>query len=319
MASWQHLLLDWYRHAHRDLPWRATRDPYRILVSEVMLQQTRVEAVLPYYAAFLKRFPDAAALAFAPEQEVLAQWSGLGYYSRARNLQRAAQVIVKAGEFPREYAGIRALPGVGEYTAAAVASIAFELPHAAVDGNIRRVLARLMNYDGQRFQELADASLERSSPGEFNQALMELGATICVPKKPRCLLCPVRAYCGALAAERVGELPVKSKRPGGKRVGLSVVVIGRGRKVLLRQRGADSARMAGFWELPDIQDIADIEAAWVGIFRHTIVNTLFEVQVHTGSLRRAPKGMRWADPEERDLPITTISRKALALITKRGA
>jgi len=319
VASWQHLLLDWYRHAHRDLPWRATRDPYRILVSEVMLQQTRVEAVLPYYAAFLKRFPDAAALAFAPEQEVLAQWSGLGYYSRARNLQRAAQVIVKAGEFPREYAGIRALPGVGEYTAAAVASIAFELPHAAVDGNIRRVLARLMNYDGQRFQELADASLERSSPGEFNQALMELGATICVPKKPRCLLCPVRAYCGALAAERVGELPVKSKRPGGKRVGLSVVVIGRGRKVLLRQRGADSARMAGFWELPDIQDIADIEAAWVGIFRHTIVNTLFEVQVHTGSLRRAPKGMRWADPEERDLPITTISRKALALITKRGA
>ena len=264
MASWQHLLLDWYRHAHRDLPWRATRDPYRILVSEVMLQQTRVEAVLPYYAAFLKRFPDAAALAFAPEQEVLAQWSGLGYYSRARNLQRAAQVIVKAGEFPREYAGIRALPSVGEYTAAAVASIAFELPHAAVDGNIRRVLARLMNYDGQRFQELADASLERSSPGEFNQALMELGATICVPKKPRCLLCPVRAYCGALAAERVGELPVKSKRPGGKRVGLSVVVIERGRKVLLRQRGADSARMAGFWELPDLQDIADIEAARVG-------------------------------------------------------
>lgn len=319
MFSWQRLLLDWYRHAHRDLPWRATRDPYRILVSEIMLQQTRVEAVLPYYEAFLKRFPDAVALAEAPESAVLAQWSGLGYYSRARNLQRAARAIVEAGSFPADYESIRALPGVGEYTAAAVASIAFDLPHAAVDGNIRRVLARFFTYEGSAFQKLADESFDRQHPGEFNQAMMELGATTCVPKNPRCLLCPVRGHCGALASGRVAELPLKTKRPESRREAIAVAVIARDGVVLFRQRDAKASRMAEFWELPHVEDLPrGTKAVLAGSFRHTIVNTTFEVQVYTAVVRRTPGGMQWIQPGDAQRPITTISRKALEMISLRA-
>src|SRR5579872_3965323 len=187
-------LVNWYLRNRRDLPWRRTSDPYRIWVSEVMLQQTRAQAVIPYYEKFLARFPDAASLAAADEAEVLALWSGLGYYSRARNLQRAARRISAAGVFPRDYDSIRALDGVGDYTAAAVASIAFGLPHAVLDGNVMRVLARLDNDAADisaastraRLRARAQELLDGRRPGIFNQALMELGATICVPKTPQC-------------------------------------------------------------------------------------------------------------------------------------
>src|SRR6266516_234894 len=180
-------LLSWYAGAKRVLPWRETRDPYRIWISEVMLQQTRVAAVIPYYERFLARFPDLATLAAAPEQELLAAWGGLGYYSRARNLQRAAQQM--RGRFPSDYESIRALVGVGDYTAAAVASIAFGLPYAVVDGNVLRVLSRVTNDASdigslktkKRMQALADTLLAQSDPGLYNQALMELGATVCLP------------------------------------------------------------------------------------------------------------------------------------------
>src|SRR6202049_1584982 len=185
-------LLLWYQKSKRDLPWRRTRDPYRIWVSEIMLQQTRVAAVIPYYEQFLARFPDVAALASAPEQELLAAWAGLGYYSRARNLQRAAKKILELGTFPGDYLSLRDLAGVGEYTAAAIASMAFGLPHAALDGNVIRVLSRLTAEQGnigsgavrKRLREAADALLDPKRPGEFNQALMELGAMVCLANKP---------------------------------------------------------------------------------------------------------------------------------------
>lgn len=319
-------LLRWYRQSHRDLPWRATRDPYRIWLSEIMLQQTRVETVLPYYHAFLERFPDVASLAAAPESEVLAMWSGLGYYSRARNLLRAARQITAMGQFPADYAGLRALPGIGDYTAAAIASIAFDLPFAAVDGNVLRVIARLYNDDGdigspltrRRFQALAQNALDPHHPGEFNQALMELGATLCLPRNPRCESCPVAALCAARAAGRESQLPIKLQRYQSKSETISVAVVFRGDRVLLRQRPPDAARMPGFWELPHTEDLPALRnPRHHGAFRHTIVNTIFDVQVLTGTLHHTPAGARWTHPAQQGLPLTTITRKALKLVAPR--
>ncbi len=213
----------WYAAQKRDLPWRNTRDPYRILISEVMLQQTRVAAVAPYYERFLERFPTVESLARADQAEALAAWAGLGYYSRARNLLQAAREIATAGRFPSSYAGIRALPGVGQYTAAAVSSIAFGLPHAAVDGNARRVLGRVFP-DGCDPERL----LERKDPGAWNQALMELGATVCLPRAPRCADCPLTAVC----AKAIDVAPSKERR--FERIPLALLVIRRGRCTLMR-------------------------------------------------------------------------------------
>src|SRR5437867_5667129 len=182
------LLLAWYRGGHRDLPWRRSADPYRIWVSEIMLQQTRAQAVIPYYERFLARFPTLESLAAARESEVVTVWSGLGYYSRARNLRLAAQQAVAAGGFPAGYPAIRALPGIGDYTAAAVASIAFGLPYAVLDGNVLRVIARMENDEAdiasartrERFRGIAQQWLDPRAPAQFNQALMELGATVCL-------------------------------------------------------------------------------------------------------------------------------------------
>ena len=192
-------LIAWYERVHRDLPWRRTSDPYRVWVSEIMLQQTRAQAVVPYFERFLDRFPTVDALAAAHEEDALALWSGLGYYSRARNLVRAARTIHAAGAFPDDRAGLRALPGVGDYTAAAIASIAFGRPHAVLDGNVLRVVARVENDAAEigsartreRFRAIAQAWLDPLRPGAFNQALMELGATVCLPKNPRCSACPL--------------------------------------------------------------------------------------------------------------------------------
>src|SRR6202453_875855 len=215
------ILLSWYRKHKRDLPWRRTQDPYRIWISEVMLQQTRVAAVIPYYERFLALFPDALALASAREQELLAAWAGLGYYSRARNLQKAARAILELPSFPSDYAALRALPGVGDYTAAAVASIAFGRPHAVLDGNVLRVLSRMVAERGNiksqavraALRAIAETWLDRKRPGEFNQALMELGATVCVPKQPLCGECPVRVHCRAREQGIENQLPVIGGRP----------------------------------------------------------------------------------------------------------
>ncbi|MGH7289297.1 MAG: A/G-specific adenine glycosylase, partial [Myxococcota bacterium] len=212
------VLLTWYRRERRDLPWRRTRDPWAIWVSETMLQQTRVETVIPYYERFLERFPSVQALADAEPDELMKSWAGLGYYSRARNLKAAAHKVVEehGGRVPDDLEALRELPGVGRYTAGALASIAFDRPAPIVDGNVARVLARLLDLDfdvkspaGQRrLWDEAAALADGPSPGDLNQALMELGALVCTPRAPRCPLCPLREDCRGLAAGRAEALPV---------------------------------------------------------------------------------------------------------------
>jgi A/G-specific adenine glycosylase len=314
-------LRDWYARTKRDLPWRRTRDPYAIWVSEIMLQQTRVAAVIPYYARFLERFPDAAALAAAPEQDLLACWSGLGYYSRARNLHAAARTINAAGGFPRSYAALRALPGIGDYTAAAIASIAFGLPHAVVDGNVLRVLSRLTNDSGdiaasitrKRLQSVASELLDERDPAGFNQALMELGATVCLPKQPRCPACPLSGHCAARAAGTQNELPVKLRRGSRVEIEATLLVVVRAGALLLRQREGSEARMAGFWELPEAAQlpVARLGQA-LGSFRHSITNHDYNLHVVAASVRGTPRGYQWVAPERLNaIPLATTTRKAL--------
>jgi A/G-specific adenine glycosylase len=234
LVDFRSQLLGWFRQFQRDLPWRRTRDPYRIWLSEIMLQQTRVAAVLPYYEKFLQRFPDVQSLAAAHQEDVLRLWSGLGYYSRARNLQKAAQQIVSqhGGEFPANIEEALALPGVGNYTAAAILSIAFERKLAVLDGNVARVLARLGAIRGdlrapQRWKELqetASAYLDPKSPGDWNQAMMELGATLCAPKSPQCLLCPVNEFCEGRKLGIAESLPEKRKKRATVSVTLAAAV-----------------------------------------------------------------------------------------------
>jgi A/G-specific adenine glycosylase len=318
------LLLAWYARGHRDLPWRNTRDPYAILVSEIMLQQTRAQAVIPYYRRFLERFPTIAALAAAAEDDVLALWSGLGYYSRARNLRLAAQHIATAGGFPRDYAAIRALPGIGDYTAAAVGSIAFDLPFAVLDGNVLRVAARVTNDASdisagrtrERFREIAQQWLDPHEPGHFNQALMELGATVCLPRNPLCLVCPLTERCRARQEGTAAQLPVKLRKTEPVRLdGILLVVRNRGR-ILLRQRDAAQTRMAGFWDLPGPEDLPAARLGErIGEIRHTITHHHYRLEVR-GATAALPDraGFRWFPIAQLSgIPFSTTARKALQL------
>jgi A/G-specific adenine glycosylase len=315
-------LVSWYQKNKRDLPWRRTEDPYRIWVSEIMLQQTRVAAVIPYYQRFLARFPDARALAAAREQDLLAAWAGLGYYTRARNLQKAALRIVQMPEFPGDYAALRDLPGVGDYTAAAVASIAFGLPHPVLDGNVLRVLSRLVSERGniksdgvrKHLRALAERLLDRKRPGDFNQALMELGATVCLPKQPLCGNCPVREYCEARRQGLENELPLSAARPSAGRRERHLLVIERSGKILLWQRPAQSKRLAGFWELPEREHVTNAEVyGRPATFRHTIVNTTYYVEVCRASMGRAPEGFQWVGKAQLGrIPLSTTAKKALS-------
>jgi A/G-specific adenine glycosylase len=261
-------LLSWYRKNRRDLPWRGSTDPYAILVSEVMLQQTTVKAVLPYYARFMKRFPGWRALAGASEEEVLAAWSGLGYYSRARNLHRTARWVVAdgGGVFPRDPAAARRLPGVGEYTAGAVLSIAYDLPEPALDGNALRVLARLHGIEGdprsstvhRRLHSIVASCLPRRGASDFNQALMELGALVCTPAKPSCPSCPWKASCKASAQGRTGHIPTRRPRRDPVEVHSSAAVVRRAGWILLMRQGVPGS-LGRFWELPGTAG-ADLDA-----------------------------------------------------------
>jgi A/G-specific adenine glycosylase len=317
------LLLAWYGRGHRDLPWRRTSDPYRIWVSEIMLQQTRAQAVIPYYEKFLARFPTVEALAGAAEEEVLAAWSGLGYYSRARNLRRAAQSIRAAGSFPRDYASIRALPGVGDYTAAAIGSIAFGLHHAVLDGNVLRVVARVENDAAdiasartrERFRAVAQQWLDPRHPAAFNQALMELGATVCLARNPLCLVCPLAELCRARAEGTAGELPVKLRRVAPVRIEDVLLVVRRRGRVLLRQREAAARRMAGFWELPTPAELPGARIVEkIGTFRHTITHHHYTFEVAKASASRRDKPFQWFEPHSiGSIALSTTARKALAL------
>ncbi|MCK6506082.1 A/G-specific adenine glycosylase [Myxococcota bacterium] len=248
-------LLGWYDAGHRALPWRPERpeerDPYRTWLSEIMLQQTRVEAVKPYFTRFLQRFPTVQALARAPLDEVLGLWAGLGYYSRARNLHAAAQQVAALGAFPDTVSGLRRLPGVGPYVAGAVASIAFGRDEPAVDGNVERVLSRAWAVAAGRagVEALARAMLPAGRAGDFNQALMDLGSAVCTPRSPRCGACPLRSGCRALATDAVAAFPPPRARraaPLRQAVGL---VVARGGRVLLARR-PDQGLFGGLYELP---------------------------------------------------------------------
>jgi A/G-specific adenine glycosylase len=281
-----------------------------------MLQQTRVSAVLEHYRVFLEALPTVEALAAAPEERVLALWSGLGYYRRARMLHRAARVVVSelGGEIPREVAGLRRLPGVGRYSAAAIASIACGTPVAVVDGNVERVLSRM---DGvpragamawQRAQELLDVR----HAGEWNQAMMELGATVCTPRSPQCEACPVVRWCVAPGAE------TRKPQAARKRVRMTRALIERKDRVYLVQRGADAAKMAGMWELPECpaNGSAGRGAKELCVVRHSITDTDYEVQVVSAGLKvlgaDGAKAGRWVEREEiLELPLTGLTRKIL--------
>jgi A/G-specific adenine glycosylase len=256
------LLLRWYAKHGRDMPWRDHPDPYAVWVSEIMLQQTRVEAVIPYFEKWMELFPAVNALAKAEEQDVLNAWEGLGYYSRARNLHKAAKILASEfnGRLPRDLQSLRSLPGIGRYTAGAIASIAFKMDEPALDGNIRRVFARL--YDVSEYADspagekilwdYAAQNLPKGKAGDYNQALMDLGATICLPKNPRCLLCPLMSVCKAYEHGTQELRPVlKPRKRIPQHVHVAAVIVQRGR-VLLSQRPHDGL-LGGMWEFPNVR------------------------------------------------------------------
>jgi A/G-specific adenine glycosylase len=296
-------LLAWYDEHKRDLPWRRTVDPYAIWVSEIMLQQTRVETVMPYYERFLERFPSVEALASADTETVLAIWSGLGYYRRARNLHRAAQAVVDSGNgIPTDSRTLMQLPGIGSYTAAAVASIAFGEAVPAIDGNIERVITRWRGIggnprrgEGRRMVVLAASWLiDRGRPGDSNQALMELGATLCRPRQPRCEECPLAPDCVAASSGHPEVYPSPRERPSPVRVERWVAVIRNGDEVLLIRRQDGSGPLPGMWTLPWVDRTPEGTAAdrfaqrygglwWtgraLGEVRHAITRRQFHIEI----------------------------------------
>ncbi len=320
VVGFRRAILRWYDRSRRDLPWRKTRDPYRIWLSEIMLQQTRVAAVLEHYRLFLESFPTINALAEAPLEAVLAAWSGLGYYRRARLLHQCAQEIVRnhAGHFPSTSDSLRTLPGIGRYTAAAIASIAFEEPVAVVDGNVERVIQRLYRQElaQEEIWRRAQFLLNISRPGDFNQATMELGATICLPREPKCSSCPVQKWCAGKAVTVGRRAPppgeTRISRPSRQRKKeIWCILAQRDGHIRLMQRAIDSSLMPGMWELPqeyEKQLSAPKSVPW-RTFRHSITVTDYTVHV----LRRTSeiKG-KWVKISELPkLALTGLTRKIL--------
>ena len=301
-------LLAWYGAYRRDLPWRANRDPYRVWLSEIMLQQTRVSAVIEYYQEFLRRFPTVGKLAAAREASVLAAWSGLGYYRRARMLHAAAKVVVRelGGKFPPTEKALHALPGIGRYTAAAIASIAFDHPVAVVDGNVERVLQRMhgKNIAGEKLWRAAGELLSQQRPGDFNQAMMELGATVCLPRQPQCLLCPVSDLCATR-----GELQQQIKATRQTKRHINYTLACRNGSIFLVQRSKASTLMPGMWELPETAANETAEV-WLTV-RHSITVTDYVVRVLRGAAPKEITG-RWVRKSRiTALPLTGLARKIL--------
>jgi A/G-specific adenine glycosylase len=338
-------LLRWYDRHRRDLPWRRTRDPYAIWVSEVMLQQTRVAAVVPYYERFLERFPTIAALAAAEEEQILAAWSGLGYYGRARRLGAAARYLVEThgGELPRDPELLRRVPGIGRYTAGAIASVAFGLPEPVVDGNVRRVLSRLFSVSGGRggraaeerlLWDLAARLIGGPRPGDFNQALMELGAVVCRPVAPVCDVCPLARSCRSRSRGTIARFPMPEARRTPVERHVAIAIVRQNGRVLLERPGAASP-LRGAWDLPAAASGAAHDAAErlrreiaerhgltvdlgepVSRYTHGILDQRLRVQVHPGRVRKAREhrgsDARWVTPASIDEVATSgATRKAL--------
>jgi A/G-specific adenine glycosylase len=314
-------LLGWYDANARDLPWRKDRDPYRVWVSEIMLQQTRVAAVIEHYHEFLRRFPTMQKLAAAKEPAVLGAWSGLGYYRRARMLHAAAKVISRerGGEFPKTSEEWRDLPGIGRYTAAAIASISLGEAVAVVDGNVERVLQRIygMRLSGEDFWTHSSDLLDRERPGDFNQAMMELGATVCTPKSPSCLTCPVMQLCSTRGERQFGEAPARQTRRE-----IDVALHRRNGSIFLVQRPLDARLMAGMWELPQIDGQALAPKtnsrsrkanapSPIFMVRHSITVTDYTVRVWDGAVPRSDSGKWVSSGRLARLPLTGLTRKIL--------
>ncbi len=305
----RHRLLAWFNTNKRDLPWRRDRDPYRVWLSEVMLQQTRVSAVIEHYNRFLQRFPTVERLASARESAVLAAWSGLGYYRRARMLHTAAKTIARelGGEFPATAEAWRELPGVGRYTAAAIASIAFDEPVAVVDGNVERVLERMAGQRLKRDQiwQAAEELISTTRPGDFNQAMMELGATVCLPRQPKCLLCPITNLCGTR-----GELPQQQKAAPQQKRDIHYALDCRNGSVFFVRRPKAASLMPGMWELPEIS--AGIGPAEPGLtLKHSITVTDYTVHVHRVSVPESVNAKLVLRSQLSTLPLTGLARKIL--------
>ena len=258
----QHLV-EWYQKEKRDLPWRRTSEPYKIWVSEVMLQQTRVDTVIPYFNRFMEKYPTIQSLAYAPQEELLKMWEGLGYYSRARNLQAGVKEVVEKydGNVPDNRHDISKLKGVGPYTAGAILSIAYNKPEHAVDGNVMRVLSRVVHIEDdialpktrKVFEEVVEELIDQNYPGDFNQALMDLGATICTPTSPKCLLCPVSEFCTAFAEGDMERLPIKSKKTKMKKLQYDVFVAVNGDGEYLIEKRPSEGLLANMWQFPMIE------------------------------------------------------------------
>ncbi len=334
------LLMDWYGRHRRDLPWRRTRDAYQIWLSEVMLQQTTVKTALPYYQAFLARFATVADLAAAREEDVIALWSGLGYYHRARNLHRAARHLVAhhRGHFPKTLEAALAVPGVGLYTASAVLSIAYGAPLPVVDGNVRRVLARVFALRGPGWRKdgpyynLAEELLDPGHPGDWNQALMELGATVCTPRRPVCPACPLRMQCRARREGIQDALPEGRSRRAPVEVTVAAALVERDGRVLLVRR-AEGRLLGRMWEVPqtslESQGLVDlakelkrrhgldlVPGALAVRARHAITYRRIRLEGYRARLRRPapedPERYLWATPDQiAALAVSSMTRKLL--------
>ncbi len=332
VARFRRMLLAWYDSHQRDLPWRQTQDPYAIWVSEIMLQQTRVAVVIDRYQAFLQRFPSLPALALAPEQDVLAVWSGLGYYRRARMLHKAAQFVIEHhnGVLPSTVEQLRLLPGIGAYTAAALASIAFSRPVGLVDGNVERVFCRLQDWPGavrvsgptlrRRVEILANQLVHPTRPGDFNQALMELGATLCTPRRPQCLSCPVAVDCSTRGEHKTTPRPPMLST----QVACALAVRSTAQpcpshlEVLLEQRPTGESVMPGMWQLPVLHD-PQVPAAQLRMtVRHAIMQVNYYVRIRTvleddvDALTLLQGNRRWVPlAEAGSVALTGLARKVL--------
>lgn len=304
------LLLAWYDLHARDLPWRKDRDPYRVWLSEIMLQQTRVAAVIEHYHEFLRRFPTVQKLAAARASSVLAAWSGLGYYRRARSMHAAAKMIVRelGGRFPDNAAALQALPGVGRYTSAAIASIAFGEPVAVVDGNVERVLQRILGarLAPEKIWTAAGDLLDRERPGDFNQAMMELGAVVCTPRAPSCLTCPVLDCCATR-----GELPSLGNASRQIKREIHYALDCREGAVYLVQRPSDAQLMAGMWELPQVEAPVQNDPPADFTLRHSITITDYTVRVRLSPAPPDIPGRRIPLEKLPTFALTGLARKIL--------
>lgn len=334
-------LLRWYDQHRRALPWRRTRDPYAIWIAETMLQQTQVKTALPYYHRFLSAFPTLRSLAHAPRQSVLALWSGLGYYRRAENLIRAAHRVVRehGGKIPRKYEALRSLPGIGPYTAGALMSIAFDQAYPALDGNARRVLGRVFEIrEEKRLQELAQQIVSGSRPGHLNQALMELGATVCRARNPNCPRCPLARRCRARSGRLFSLNQVPTKRPRTVSIEWPVALIQQRGKILLRRR-PEKGLLRGLWELPGgerkngenlmaalCRQLDEIRGqvqfvSQIGEVRHSITHRRIRAPVYkatSGKYMRLPRpGWRWVPASSlQHYPLSSLSLKAIRLLSR---